>query len=461
MPRGLLVPWRLSAECLSRQHLQPAQRHQPGPVCLPPRLHVPLWPRLRMCSVSPQRGLPQRRRQPLPHLLPDPLPRCSVAGQLHLHPRLLLHGPRRGLSDLPSQLVLRRRSGCPPLHALHLMRPGQTQWKACACNSGYYTTNATSYGSPACLICGPGTCCNGGSSMPIGCTPNALSQQGAGVVAQCYCNAGYYGNYSLCMSCAAGTYTTQPNASACLACAPGLYSSTPAASSSASCILCAAGMLSTVLAATSCLACTAGTYSTPLGATAPCSSCLGGAYSTAGGASSSAACSLCQTGTYSTAVALTNSLYCLNCPYGKYSTASGAPSNATCTTCPPGTYTQMPGANSITQCTLCPSGSYIGQMDISCLSCALGTYGTALGASSSACCIACAPGTFQPSPFQTLCTAARQALLQRPAAAPPPPPVWRVRLVSTPFLQQAPIAPSVQRAHGARPWPLHRSASPV
>lgn len=206
---------------------------------------------------------------------------------------------------------------------------GQPFMTACSCNAGY------SGNYSLCVSCNQGFYCAGGLSSPLGCTPNANSPPTSSLVTQCLCNAGYFGNYSLCSACVQGTYGPLISASACKACGPGTYAIAIAATAPAVCTACAAGKLSTSAAATACQLCPAGAYSTALASNASlCLNCSAGTYNPSTGSSSDAACILCPAGAYSTTLASSSSSTCLQCAYGTYSSAMGAVLPDTCAACP-------------------------------------------------------------------------------------------------------------------------------
>jgi len=292
----------------------------------------------------------------------------------------------------------------------------------CRCNTGYTGPD----GSASCTPCPASTykdvrgttqcksCANGnGYHELVAQTTNE----------NCKCNAGYYGGYSGCSPCAAGTYKVRDvttstiviDGNYCQPCTAGTYSGVAAGS----CTACPLGSTSATrsTSVTSCT-CISG-YSGPAGGpcvaldcltgyTGPpgsCTQCVAGTYK---GVSGSAACDVCVAGKFSAGLGQISDTACQNCAVGKFSTAAAS----VCTNCAVGSYAAITGSS---ECTKCPSNSsspsasiastacqcnagFSGPNGGSCIVCAAGTFKAVTG---SAACDACVAGKFSTATGQS------------------------------------------------------------
>ena len=181
----------------------------------------------------------------------------------------------------------------------------------------------------------------------------------------------------VCISCAAGTFSTGGSYS-CTNCSGGTYGSATGLSSSTCTGRCAAGSFSSD-GASSCTPCSAGSFSS--GGAFSCSSCAAGLFSGSGASS----CSSCAAGKYNPNTGSTSNTLCSFCAAGSFS-GSGASS---CSSCAAGTFSGI-GANS---CSRCPAGSFSGNGAFSCSSCAAGSFSD----SGASLCTLCSAGFFSGS----------------------------------------------------------------
>ena len=195
-----------------------------------------------------------------------------------------------------------------------------------ACATGKYNVVA---GSTECLTCPAYSQCtfNAGASS---CLPGSYNQQ-----------------VSVCVACAAGTYSATSGQSACLPCTSGTYLDTQGKTA---CLACWSGGFGYGNTATACGACPAGKYGANTGVSG-CTACTAGKFSTGNGVTSSANCSLCGAGQYTLTGGFST---CSLCGAGTYSTAIGANASDACKPCPSGFYSLAQG---VTACTTpCTTG---------------------------------------------------------------------------------------------------------
>ena len=191
------------------------------------------------------------------------------------------------------------------------------------------------------------------------------------------CPAGTYndGSSSSCVTCPAGSYTTDTGRTSCTTCEDGYYctggtnhTGCPVGTEGTGegkttetngCSKCPAGKYAENSATKTCSTCSAGTYSTE--GSGSCTACGAGKWSAAG----SASCSNINAGCYGTSA----STACPNkCAAGKYSTAG----SASCTNCQAGYYSAE-GAGS---CTACGAGKWSTEGSATCNKIKAGCYGT-------------------------------------------------------------------------------------
>lgn len=274
------------------------------------------------------------------------------------------------------------RCGCP---AGSTSRAGAKGLANCYCTRAGYALSGS-----ACAACARGTysklaCVNPGLwYVDQWCTQECAAcpasapctlYNGSSSVAQCVnkCPGGTYmggviNNASVCVGCAAGTFSAGGCSAACSACGAGTYSS---AANASECTSCPAGTYSTGSGATDasgCVPCAAGSYAT----NGTCVKCGAGTVAADAGASS---CTACAAGTFAL-----NSTYCAACP-PFYMSGAGA---SACSKCSPG----YSGAG----CAPCPANTFNALVNGTCVKCAAGTT-SAAGASV---CAVCPTGTYSP-----------------------------------------------------------------
>jgi hypothetical protein len=123
-------------------------------------------------------------------------------------------------------------------------------------------------------------------ASPAACSPNALCSNTVGSFT-CTCNIGYFGDGTVCVSCAPGTYKAAAgNNGSCLECSPNTYQN---ASGASSCLDCAQNAISAAASGnhSDCLCMIA--FSGPNGGA--CSACQAGTYKSIVGSSVCAPCS--------------------------------------------------------------------------------------------------------------------------------------------------------------------------
>jgi hypothetical protein len=320
-----------------------------------------------------------------------------------------------------------------------------------ACSAGTYSVSIGATSSANCQKCplntyGPTSAANSSSycyACPIG---TCALTTGSTVCGSCdganvTCAAGSYNNGTNCVSCKAGTYSSEAGAKgACPSCPAGTYGTDVGATSNSSCLACPVGYYSDVTGATSCKSCPEGTYRDTTGGTslASCTKCEIGTFSTRVAANSSSLCQNCPAGQYGliagatactdctvgTFNPLTKQSSCQQCPAGYRGTSAAATSNSTCVicaagtfslagasscqSCGPGTYSTSPGATSDAACTKCAKGTYSAASGASsastCTPCVAGRYGTVMGATAASSCLQCPAGQFSPTSGSTNCT---------------------------------------------------------
>jgi hypothetical protein len=186
-------------------------------------------------------------------------------------------------------------------------------------------------------------------------TPGALDINGQ--PQGCTCNAGYYGNGSVCNPCLAGYYC--PGGANVLACStsvpvPGAspattrdYTSALLSTTSSACYMaCAVGATSTSATTSSGATCSCQTGNWGTGFA--CTVCGQGTYSAAGTTGAVGVVTKCPDCAAGTVQPNTGQASCNNCLKNQY---SNAPIRTTCTNCAAGTYSLAASADSCTNCT--------------------------------------------------------------------------------------------------------------
>ena len=261
--------------------------------------------------------------------------------------------------------------------------PGQAR-ETCdgACEEGYFCPPGST--SPRAQPCPPGAACPAGSAAPVPCAAGTAMPLAAA---------------AKCLPCAPSTLAPAAGAQLCTEyCPAGTFrGAVGGVNATASCTLCEAGAYSSAPGSTSCTSCPAGSASSAAGAAsaAACRPCAAGYFVAQPGA---ADCAACAAGSYSAAA---GSTACVLCPPGRASSATGAASAAACRPCAAGSFSAQPGA---ADCAACAAGSYsAAEGSTACVLCPPGRASNATGAA--AACAPCAVGFVAPAAGTTTCTA--------------------------------------------------------
>ena len=277
----------------------------------------------------------------------------------------------------------------------------------CICNAGYHLS-----APDTCLQCDVGTWKSGSGNATGGCTTcgehmTTLNTESTGIES-CLCNAGYYGNYDACQSCATGTYTNSVGNTICTDCPVGSSSLTNTNDEESDCVAdvgyeklngvyteCNIGFYKNTIESIACSECAHGSTTASTGSTqnTQCECISPNYYGNAG-----EEC-LCAGGyarwheddhTHATIRRLLSHEDCNLCEAGKYCPAeidSGGVqllSSETVPQCPENSNSPA-GSSSQTDC-ICDAG-YTGPDGGPCVQCGVGTYKDAAGSQG---CTACA-----------------------------------------------------------------------
>jgi len=260
------------------------------------------------------------------------------------------------------------------------------------CPAGYYKTQP---GSAECEMCDFGkfsstpaasVCqnCIAGKYLDVeGGTlcKNCPSNSHSSIAAQsCACNAGFFGNWESCQSCAKGKYKTDAGPGGCTDCPGGKYSSTDAATSATDCISChevgdnfgTSGTGATECGCNAgyfftddgssieCLECRYATYKDTIDRATDCISCDASTNTSARGKTSDTHCDKCAWGYGGYDDTILPGV-CSECASGKYNHPG---SNGACIDCEDGKYANY---NALTSCNNCPENAIHEDNRIGCM----------------------------------------------------------------------------------------------
>ena len=278
------------------------------------------------------------------------------------------------------------------------------------CDAGFFKSQM---GDNLCLTCPVDHYCPEQSVNPIACPKDSVSLAQSSSIYDCTCTVGNFHQYShglspslVCVSCQAGSYSSQLNASACTDCPSNTYYNVRGANNVTDCYKCPEHAVPVPGSAnlTDCF-CNVGYSGTPGG---ECQACPPGTFKNS---LNSSICEECGEDHYNERIASNSQTDCRQCPHdqtsqpgssrkidcvcreGQFAVLSADRVSWNCNVCLPGTYQEAINASS---CDSCPAGKFSNATKASlvatCQLCSDGYYSLETASSS---CVACQPNTWQ------------------------------------------------------------------
>ena len=243
-----------------------------------------------------------------------------------------------------------------------------------SCKAGYMNNNFGSINENECVICVKGSYSNTTSSTFCYETPIGTYQDKEGQTEPIQCLEGTYNNMigsttqNACLLCDAGKYQSLPGSFSCENCNPGYYQNN---TGQIKCLECPAGTYNEKYGQsnyTSCIHCIEGTYSSIIAADV-ISTCIVSPFGSFVVNSGSTNYTVCDPGFYQNKTSQTK---CISCAAGKYNPLYGSINHDVCIHSPIGHYVNNSGSGIYHQCETGSSNNITGSTY--CDKCLPGTY---------------------------------------------------------------------------------------
>lgn len=271
------------------------------------------------------------------------------------------------------------------------------------CKTGFFKDQMS---DNSCLACPPDHYCPKQSVHPIACPKDSVSLAQSGSIYDCTCTAGNFHQYShgpppslVCVSCHAGTYSSELNSSACTNCPSNTYYNVKGANNITNCYKCPEHAVSSPGSAnrTDCL-CDVGYSGNP---GEQCQACPPGTFKSI---LNSSICEECGSDHYNEHVASNTKTDCRQCPQGKTS-QPGSPRKIDCV-CREGQFAVLSTDKLSWDCHACRPGTYQEAINASnCDRCSVGKFSNATGATLVETCQLCSDGSYSLETAASSCVA--------------------------------------------------------